>query len=474
MIPADGDRRAASSSLPSRARRGATRAARGSSKPIASPSFPCSIRSDASTERVTAAPSPLPKRAAAVSRARAAVSSSPGGFAKAIAEMATTPSAPTHPRAAHMRAVYAGGRAYHDPMGDGAATRYEANAKIPIGTPTTLRLPVHAYRGRLTGMYFETSKSFLLPGALDGMQGLVDYFLDHPGCKLLVVGHTDSKGDAAYNLALSEERAQSIADFLREDHGAWLAWFGAAKPAEKRWGTREVQPMLSVLPPNEEPFYEGPPSGKDDPTKSAVTAFQLEVAPERQSSESGTREALVKGTRARWPSLPAALPWRPTVAARRIRPSPQAADEEPKNRRAEGSLRGTDRAPRAESKRGVAPSIAVGRACVETLDFSDGPLAETRKLELALSGDGCSLVIFDESGAETMVLSPGEATASAGWLRYALDPTTLPNPARFVRRSAECEEHVGGPCDPIALRDALRRQEWDAVDQLLVDRCAPR
>ena len=143
---------------------------------------------------------------------------------------------------------------------------------------TIIEIPPQVYRARLVGMFFDTSKSFLLPGgALHGIRRLTSYLDQHPSAQLLVVGHTDTAGDSDYNLTLSVERAKAIAAYLKDDVDAWVAWFDDDKPPAKRWGTLEIQRMLSVLPDGEDTkFYSvSPPTGrKDASTRDAVESFQ--------------------------------------------------------------------------------------------------------------------------------------------------------------------------------------------------------
>jgi outer membrane protein OmpA-like peptidoglycan-associated protein len=44
--------------------------------------------------------------------------------------------------------------------------------------------------------------------------GLADWLVARPQARLLVAGHTDALGDAAYNLALSRRRADAVARLL--------------------------------------------------------------------------------------------------------------------------------------------------------------------------------------------------------------------------------------------------------------------
>lgn len=145
---------------------------------------------------------------------------------------------------------------------------------VQIDQRTVIQLPPRVFRGRLTGMLFETDKVFLLPSAMNGIRGLARYYDQHPGLAVLVVGHTDTVGDPGYNERLSEERADSVAAFLTEDVDAWLAHY-AGTPHSQAWGTREDQHMLSALPPEGPPHYTGPTHGfVDPPTREAIVRFQ--------------------------------------------------------------------------------------------------------------------------------------------------------------------------------------------------------
>ncbi|KOF02995.1 membrane protein [Roseivirga seohaensis subsp. aquiponti] len=61
---------------------------------------------------------------------------------------------------------------------------------------------------------FENGKSNILPEMESDLKKVVDFLIDHPSFKLNVSGHTDSSGDAVLNLALSQQRAQSIKNWI--------------------------------------------------------------------------------------------------------------------------------------------------------------------------------------------------------------------------------------------------------------------
>lgn len=114
-------------------------------------------------------------------------------------------------------------------------------------TPHTVVLQPRVSRVRLVGGMFDTNKTFLLPRALHHIQSICSLYEQHPKAELLLVGHTDTSGDVAYNETLSLERADSMKAYLTDDVDAWLAWYGSGKPQAKRWGDIEDRAMLEAV-----------------------------------------------------------------------------------------------------------------------------------------------------------------------------------------------------------------------------------
>ncbi len=62
----------------------------------------------------------------------------------------------------------------------------------------------------LGDVLFDTARSDLKPGALPTIERLAAFMRENAAYQLLIEGHTDSRGDDAYNLQLSERRADAV------------------------------------------------------------------------------------------------------------------------------------------------------------------------------------------------------------------------------------------------------------------------
>src|SRR5438874_8044214 len=160
---------------------------------------------------------------------------------------------------------------------------------VAAGSALIVQIPPRVFLGRMTGLLFDTNKTFLLPRSLAGIRGLRRFHDQHPGVQVLVVGHTDTVGPTQYNLTLSIERAHSIAAYLRDDVDGWMEYY-PGRTGSAHWGTVEDQHMLKELG-----FYSGPVNGSlDGPTREAVRAFQTSKGLTADGSPGqNTRRALV-------------------------------------------------------------------------------------------------------------------------------------------------------------------------------------
>jgi OOP family OmpA-OmpF porin len=86
----------------------------------------------------------------------------------------------------------------------------------------------------LQQLNFETAKSDILPSSFDELDELADCLIGQPEMNLLIMGHTDDRGDERMNMRLSEARAYAVADYLASKGvtRGRLTWkgFGPTRP----------------------------------------------------------------------------------------------------------------------------------------------------------------------------------------------------------------------------------------------------
>lgn len=99
---------------------------------------------------------------------------------------------------------------------------------------------------------FEFDRADLTPAATANLAKVAELVRQAPAGTIEIVGHTDAKGDDAYNLKLSEQRAQAVTGWMREQVGVRQRQFLAI-------GKGETEPVAANPAPD----------GKDDPAARA-------------------------------------------------------------------------------------------------------------------------------------------------------------------------------------------------------------
>lgn len=98
---------------------------------------------------------------------------------------------------------------------DVSLRKIEPIIKIPVPDDDLTRITLEeGLVVRLKDIFFETDKYELLPRSFVELKKLYAILSDHPGMQIEVRGHTDNRGEKAYNMYLSRKRAQAVADFL--------------------------------------------------------------------------------------------------------------------------------------------------------------------------------------------------------------------------------------------------------------------
>ena len=86
-----------------------------------------------------------------------------------------------------------------------------------------------------SGVTFAFNKADLTDEAKTLLNKMVIVLKEYPDTNVIVAGHTDSKGKAAYNMGLSERRAKAVTNFFTSNglnaSRFTTKWFGATQPA---------------------------------------------------------------------------------------------------------------------------------------------------------------------------------------------------------------------------------------------------
>ena len=211
---------------------------------------------------------------------------------------------------------------WYEPVPDDVVVQLHGDIPIDISLlserPRTIVVRPWVIRVRLIGGYFDADKCFLLPSAVKASTGgdsdmrrVRQHLADNPDSALLIVGHTDTTGDPAYNDALSLERADSVAAYLRHDVEAWLGWYYSDHAPDKCWRMLEDHFMISVTPdyarrqPLESPvhWYQRthgiPATGVAGPdTRASLIADYMQLAGARLTA---TTRVITQGCGGRFP-----------------------------------------------------------------------------------------------------------------------------------------------------------------------------
>ena len=113
-------------------------------------------------------------------------------------------------------------------------TRHPANTSIAT-TPATATAPASAMPN-LGAVHFDTDKATLTPEGEAKLKSAAAYMKSNPNAHLRLEGYTDSTGSTPHNASLSEQRALSVATFLKaqgiDSSRLTGAGFGPTNPAD--------------------------------------------------------------------------------------------------------------------------------------------------------------------------------------------------------------------------------------------------
>lgn len=139
-----------------------------------------------------------------------------------------------------LNAAVSGGKVFTFQFSASAST-YEYGSQVFIRNVRIAKGGADPYRqltaeGRFIarGIHFDVARSTMRPESMGALNGIVKMMQEHPELKFEVGGHTDSDGDDAMNLKLSQDRAQAVREKLVSmgiDAGRLTSkGYGEAKP----------------------------------------------------------------------------------------------------------------------------------------------------------------------------------------------------------------------------------------------------
>lgn len=105
-----------------------------------------------------------------------------------------------------------------DSDGDGVPDDQDLCPNTPPGASVLTNGCAVGQSVALQGVHFAFDEATLTRSARDILRRVAQTLKDSPGFRVMIAGHTDSVGSAAYNLALSRQRADAVRDFL-VNHG---------------------------------------------------------------------------------------------------------------------------------------------------------------------------------------------------------------------------------------------------------------
>jgi len=93
------------------------------------------------------------------------------------------------------------------------------NIRLAVGAPDTRNKLLTEGRFSTTGILFDVNSAAIKGESYGALKDIADVLKDNTGMKLNIVGHTDSDGEAAVNLTLSQKRAAAVKDALVREFG---------------------------------------------------------------------------------------------------------------------------------------------------------------------------------------------------------------------------------------------------------------
>ncbi|MCB9032331.1 MAG: OmpA family protein [Chitinophagales bacterium] len=113
-----------------------------------------------------------------------------------------------------------------------------SNLKLAVGEPDTRSKLITEGKFSTSGILFDVNSANIKSTSHGVIKEIADALKENPSVKIKIIGHTDSDGDDATNLALSKKRADAVKDYL-------ASVFGIDRSRMETEGKGETQPVDS-------------------------------------------------------------------------------------------------------------------------------------------------------------------------------------------------------------------------------------
>jgi OOP family OmpA-OmpF porin len=121
-------------------------------------------------------------------------------------------------------------------FGEGGEARSAANIMVIVPPPVVVAPARKLCSPTVIDIQFDTNKSDVKPQFRDELKKVGDFLVEFPNAKGTIEGHTDSVGNLADNMKLSQRRADSVRNYL-------ITTFGIAPERIKAKGYGPTKPV---------------------------------------------------------------------------------------------------------------------------------------------------------------------------------------------------------------------------------------
>lgn len=99
-------------------------------------------------------------------------------------------------------------------LGNDGSTWLFTNFKYTVGAPDTRSKLLTEGKFSTTGILFDVNSAVIKPNSYGTLKEIAAVLAENPSIKVKIIGHTDSDGEAAFNLTLSKKRAEAVKSVL--------------------------------------------------------------------------------------------------------------------------------------------------------------------------------------------------------------------------------------------------------------------